>query len=298
MDNNILKVALIQIHAKEDKEANLEKVSKMIKEACNKYKPHLIALPEVFNFRGKSEDEAKVAEEFPENSESLKMITELAKENNVSIMAGTILEKPKYQSKTAKNEKPLNTCFYVNKEGKLLSKYTKIHLFDVNINNYPKESDKRRSGSFHRSNLKVFEDRFTVNNDIRAVNFGLSICYDLRFPELYRTLMFGAQNQGIPDIIFAPAAFSKGTGPDHWEPLLRARAIENTIFIIAPNQVGDSSGGFGCHGNSMVVNPWGKVLARASDDQEEILYTEINLEEVKEVRKKLPLENARMKSIF
>lgn len=296
---NVLKVALIQLHAGAEKEANLEKASKLIKEACSKYQPHIVALPEVFHFRGKSEDETKIAEEFPKNSETYNLISNLAKENHISIMAGTILEKKHGNSKHKHNKKPLNTCFYVNKNGELLAQYSKIHLFDVNINNYPKESNKRMSGNFQRSNLQVFEDRFLVGEQkIKKANMGLSICYDLRFPELYRALMFGSHNHQVPDIFFVPSAFSKGTGPDHWESLLRARAIENTVFVIAPNQVGDSDGGFGCHGNSMVVGPWGNVVARASNDQEEILYAEIDLDQIKEARKKLPLENAKMKSLF
>jgi predicted amidohydrolase len=290
-----LKICLIQFQSSADKLSNLEATSSWIEKACVKFKPHLIALPEVFNFRGKITEEAAQAEEFPElgsdcsiidKSPSIQLIAKLAKKFAVSIMGGSIFEK-------SASGKHFNTAFYINTQGLLRAKYSKIHLFDVNITNYHQESDSRQAGNLDDTNLEVFSDEFELGGGSKVkINMAMVICYDLRFPELFRHLMFAQAK--IPDLIFVPSAFSVATGPYHWEVLLRARAIENSVFIAAPNQVGKSDSGFACHGESMVIDPWGTVLAKAGTREAEIVYAELKLERVAELRHQLPLTNARL----
>lgn len=192
---------------------------------------------------------------------------ELAKKYRLHIHNGSFVEKS-----WAPELKAFNTSVLINPEGEIEAVYRKIHLFDIDLSgplSY-RESDRFLRGSdivTHRSSLG---------------QFGFSICYDLRFPELYRRLALAGAR-----LIFVPAAFTLFTGKDHWEPLLRARAIENQAYIIAPNQIGEHPPGKQCYGNSMIVDPWGKVIARASDRVEAVV-TEIDLDYVEDVRGKLP----------
>ena len=129
----------------------------------------------------------------------------------------------------------------------------------------------------------------TVVVDVEGVDVGLSICYDLRFPELYRRLAIaGAQ------VLLVPAAFTAHTGRDHWEPLLRARAIENQCYVVAAGQVGDHDPGRSCHGRSMVVDPWGTIVAQASDGVG-VIVTDLDVDRVRRIRAELPsLANRRL----
>jgi predicted amidohydrolase len=224
----------------------------------------VVALPEVFNWRGERHHEHGAAEPIPGPTSNL--ISHLARELEVYILAGSILEEISQQTRVH------NTSLLFDPAGKLLARYRKVHLFDVAISQGVSvlESDTRASGDA------------AVVADTRICPMGLSICYDLRFPELYRTLVTrGAK------VIFVPSAFTAITGKAHWEPLLRARAIENQVYIIAPNQYGKSSNNFTTYGNSMIVDPWGRIVARASDGPE-IVCGEIDLDYLDLVRAELP----------
>lgn len=275
----MIKLSLIQLQAGADKAANLAQLESLIDKACSK-KPDLIALPEVINYRGKISLEKDNAEKLETGNPSFDLISKLAKKYQVSIMAGSILE-----ANPEDPDKPLNTSFYINKEGKLLARYSKIHLFDVDIGDKVIQESKTRA--FGEAKLEVFTDELAG----KTINMAMSICYDLRFPELYRQLIF---KDKCPDIIFAPSAFSKPTGEAHWHTLVRARAIENTVFMIAPNQFGESESSFTCYGHSLVVDPWGTVIAEASGDNQEILFVELDLDLLSKTRAKLPLSNARL----
>ncbi len=271
----MIRLALLQYQATSDKESNLRLVSKMIDEAVTYYKPDLIALPETFNYRGLPVSERDQAEQ-ANNSASLNFLCDLARKYSVAIMSGSHLL-------YANSDKPYNTAHYIDAKGNVLASYSKVHLFDVNLESGSvSESANRCAGDI--SNLSVFSDL--------GINMAMTICYDLRFPELYRHYMFNCSKQ--PDIIFVPSAFSYETGKAHWETLLRARAIENSVYIVAPNQIGRSDSGFECYGNSMVIDPWGQVLARATGSSPQILNLEIDLSLVAQVRKRLPLDNKRL----
>jgi len=205
-----------------------------------------------------------MAEKIP--GESLKPLMALAKKYQAHILAGSILE----QSATLK--KIYNTSALINAQGKIIRKYRKIHLFDARLG----DKIMREQDSFIAGRKKVLSSlgEFTV---------GLSICYDVRFADLYRSYSTSGAN-----VLVVPSCFTKPTGEAHWESLLRARAIENLSYVLAPNQVGVDGRGMPAYGHSMVVAPWGEVLARGDGKSEEIIYADITMDAVQAARAKLP----------
>ena len=170
------------------------------------------------------------------------------------------------------NSRAYNTSLLFDPEGNVIARYRKIHLFDVDIEGgvSTMESETRQPGS----EIVVAETEFCP--------MGLTVCYDLRFPELYRALALSGAR-----MVFVPSAFTAVTGEAHWEPLLRARAIENQVYIVAPDQIGKNPYSFATYGNSMIVDPWGRVLARASD-LPAIIFAEVDLDYLAKVRAELP----------
>ncbi len=264
--------AAIQMSAGSDKAANLERAERLVRDAAA-HGAALIALPETFNWRGKRGAEAAAAETL--EGESIALMARLARELKVHIVAGSITEH------VAGQEKTYNTSVMLGPDGARMGVYRKIHLFDIDLPGRVtvKESASRLGGS----------DVVCVAASIGAI--GLSICYDMRFPELYRRLAFeGAK------ILIVPSCFTFPTGEAHWESLLRARAIENQAYVIAPAQFGPNVHGFSDYGNSMIIDPWGRVLGRASD-QEGVVTAPIDLHYLDRVRNELPaLTHAKLKA--
>jgi predicted amidohydrolase len=262
--------AAIQMNACPDKAANLERAERLVRLGAARG-ANLVALPEVFNWRGKRNEQAAAAETL--DGQSLMLMSRLARELQIHIVAGSITEKIDDDSRC------YNTSALLGPDGGRIAVYRKIHLFDVDLPGRVtvRESDAKLAGA----------DVVTGATPLGAI--GLSICYDLRFPELYRRLTFaGAQ------IIAIPSAFTFPTGEAHWEPLLRARAIENQAYVIAPAQFGPNVYGYSDYGNSMIVDPWGRVIARAAD-QEGVVVAPIDLEYQERVRRELPaLKHARL----
>jgi len=260
-----MKIALLQYCATVNKEANLAQAFKMSQEAIGN-KAKFILLPEVFNYRGDGKNKelfSKATEKIP--GPSTHPFIRLAQKNKVSFLLGSILEK-------ASSSKAYNTSIYIDPAGKITAKYRKIHLFDAHIGDkIVRESVCFKAGR-RLSSVKV--------GDFKV---GLSICYDLRFPDLYQQYA----RRGV-DVLTVPSCFTKKTGEAHWEALLRARAIENLSYVLAPNQIGTDLKGIQAYGNSMIISPWGEIIARASIDAEEIIYGEIDLKEVKKARAILP----------
>ncbi|GJQ59567.1 MAG: carbon-nitrogen hydrolase family protein [Candidatus Scalindua sp. AMX11] len=257
-----LKIAAVQFCANEDKKENLTRISRYIHTAIEKG-VDTVVLPEVFNCCGRTEVMVKNAEQIPGYTTSF--LSDIAQRGGISIVCGTIYEK-------AEKNKVFNTSVLVGRDGEILAKYRKIHLFDVDISGRVryKESDYVTAGN---EIVTVSMDNFDV---------GLVICYDLRFCELFRILALrGAK------IIFLPSAFTLATGKYHWEPLIKARAIENQVFIVAVNQIGTSPNNITCYGKSMIVDPWGRVLAEAEDD-DNIISAEIDLNVLDTVRADIP----------
>lgn len=250
------------MRAGSDKQKNLLRAQEFIRQAAKKG-AKLFALPEVFLWRGPKRESSKAAEPIP--GPSSLTLCRLAKELGVYIIAGSMIE-------VANATHSYNTSIVINAHGKIIAKYRKIHLFDVDIPGgiQIKESDTKKPGN----------EIVTCKTPLGTI--GLSICYDLRFPELYRQL-----SQAGAQILAVPAAFTSPTGKAHWEPLLRARAIENQCYIIAPNQVGRNVYGFNDYGHSMIIDPWGNILAKATKD-EGLVTAEIDLSYLLQVRQELP----------
>ncbi|MFH0924176.1 MAG: carbon-nitrogen hydrolase family protein [bacterium] len=258
------KVAVVQLNSGEDKEKNLERAQHLINQATIEG-AKIIALPESFIYRGKDITSPQVAENI--SGRAITSLSTLAKELEIYILAGSIYE-------SIPNEKKVyNTSILIDNQGAVKAIYRKIHLFDVTL---PNGLEVKES-----THLLTGKDITTVQTDIACL--GLSICFDLRFPELYRELtLLGSE------LIFVPSNFTLNTGKDHWEILLRARAIENQVYIIAPNQCGlDVGKGYKSYGHSMIVDPWGKILAEKEAD-EGVITSEIDLDHLREVRKRLP----------
>ncbi len=263
--------AAIQMAANSDKPANLERAERLVRLAAARG-ANLVALPEMFHWRGKRSEESAAAETL--EGESLTLMARLARELQVHLIAGSIAEK------SPGSERNYNTSVLFAPNGSRAAVYRKIHLFDVDLPGRVtvRESDMKMPGAE------------VVTAATPLGNIGLSVCYDIRFPELYRRLTWvGAQ------IITLPSAFTFPTGEAHWEALIRARAIENQVYMIAPAQFGPNIHGFSDYGNSMVVDPWGRVLARAAD-QEGVVVAPIDLEYQERVRRELPaLSHSRLR---
>ncbi len=259
-----LKVALLQYCASLDKTENLSKSLMLSQEALERG-ARFILLPEVFNFRGERKKELflQAAEKIPGPSSDAFIL--LAKKYKAAFLLGSIIEK-------ADSTHAYNTSVFIDPHGEITAKYRKIHLFDARIGDkIVREKDWFREGR-----------RPTVVK-IGKFRMGLSICYDLRFPGLYQNYAF----KGV-EILAIPSCFTRKTGEAHWETLLRARAIENLSYVLAPNQVGIDARGMQAYGHSMIVSPWGEIIALGSAETEEIIFGEINMEEVKKARSILP----------
>ncbi len=225
----------------------------------------LAALPELFTYLGSSSRHPEVAEPIP--GPSSRRLAKMARQHEMWVLGGSFLE--------SAEGRIYNTSLLFDREGKQIARYRKIHLFDVDL---PGQSLIRESATLASGSRVV-----TAQTEIGCV--GLTICYDIRFPELYRRLcMQGAK------VFFVPSAFTLETGKYHWETLLRARAIENQTFVVAPAQCGtwnDEKQKRSCYGNSMVADPWGEVIARATDGVG-VTYAELDFTYLEEVRKRLP----------
>lgn len=259
-------VAAIQLTSKANKKKNLSVATALMTRAVRQG-AELIALPEYFSFVGTKAEMIKEAEK-PQHGLAYETICDFAKKNEVYILAGSI---PTLADKGEK--KLINRSILFSPEGKELVHYDKIHLFDTELvaSRAYRESDTFAPGT----ELKVIDTPFGKT--------GLTICYDLRFPEMYRSLTFkGAR------VIFVPSAFTMYTGKDHWLPLLKARAIENQVYIIAPAQIGKHSETKTSYGKSCIIDPWGNVIALAPDC-ETVIVADIDFKFLNKVRKELPV---------
>jgi deaminated glutathione amidase len=255
--------AAVQMLASDDKAANLQEAEHWLRQAAAAG-ARVVVLPEVFIWRGNKKTEWEFAE--PISGPTATKLAELARDLQVYLLAGSILEA------IPDSRKAYNTSLLFDPSGNLIASYRKIHLFDVDLANGVclRESESRAHGA----------DVVVAQTELATM--GLSVCYDLRFPELYR----GLADRGA-QLIFVPSAFTAFTGAAHWETLLRARAIENQVFIIAADQFGKSAKSFECHGHSMIIDPWGTILAELPDGPGMIM-AEIDLEQLSKVRAELP----------
>lgn len=264
-----LKVAAVQMTSGKDKNKNLKQAERLIKKATSK-KVDFIVLPEVFNFRGSLNEASKASETIPGYSTNL--ILKLAKRFQVWILIGSLMEKTRGQDSGVRGQKPFNTSVLINPRGKVVAKYRKMHLFDIKLKGKEILESKRNQPG---KTPKIVS--------INKAKVGLSICYDLRFPELYRYY----SKKGA-EIICIPSSFTKPTGEAHWHTLVKARAIENLAYVIAPNQAGVGSQGVKTYGHSLIADPWGKILAEGPANGEAVIFADIDLNYLNKLRKSLP----------
>lgn len=261
-----MKTAIIQMNSSGDKRRNIEKALSFVHTAAGRG-ARFILLPEVFNYRGgvkAKKNLQMISEEIP--GASLRPFMGAARKARAFILAGSIYEKAKG------SQKVYNTSALISPAGKIIAKYQKSHLFDAVL----KKKTVRESDSF-------LAGKKTVVARVEKFKVGMSICYDVRFPELYRACArLGAH------VLCVPSAFTKITGQVHWEVLLKARAIENLCYVLAPNQAGTDARGIEAFGHSLIIGPWGEILARASASAEEIIFAELSLSEVQKARRVFP----------
>ena len=265
-------IALCQMKVVDDKEENLLKAAAMIKRAAREG-AEMVVLPEMFNCPYDT-SKFKLYAESRDNSTSLKTVSKSAAENDVFLIAGSIPE--------LSYEKLYNSSFIYNKKGVLLDVHRKLHLFDIDI---PGEI------TFKESETISAGDKVTVF-DLNNMKIGVAICYDLRFPELFRLMALDGAG-----LMVIPGAFNPITGPAHWETTLRARSIDNQVYVAAASPARNKDLSYQAYGHSMVVDPWGKVIASAGED-EEIIHATIDGAYINKVRDELPLLKNRRIDIY
>jgi len=258
-----LRVAAVQLNSTADLAANLAIADRLTRAAAADG-ARLIVLPEKWTAMGSGEQLYAVAETL--EGSAIGWARTIARELGVDLVAGSFLERVEGREKLS------NTSVHVDPLGELRAVYRKVHMFDVEVD----------GRSYRESELEQPGEEIVLSQTADGVELGLSICYDLRFPELYRILAVGGAR-----VIAVPAAFTLATTRDHWETLVRARAIENQAFVIAANQVGVHPSGDRSGGRSMIVDPWGVVLAQAADREGHIV-ADLDLERQREIRRSLP----------
>ena len=267
-----IKLALCQMNVLDDKEENLKNASSMIAQSAGKNVDFII-LPEMFNCPYSNDKFIEYQEE-ENNSETLNLISSLASKNNVYILAGSIPEK--------EDDKLFNSSYLFDKNGEIIAKHRKMHLFDIDV------KDKI---TFKESDVLTAGDNFTIA-DTEFGKIGIGICYDVRFPELARIMV----EKGAL-VLFYPGAFNMTTGPAHWELLFRSRALDNQVFCVGVAPALNESASYHSYGHSIITNPWGEVIAQASE-KEELIISEIDLSEIKKVREELPLLKNKRKDLY
>ena len=266
-----MRAAVVQLNSTDDQGRNLEVAEKLVRDAAADG-AELVALPEKWTFLGPPEGIAEAAE--PLNGPSITAAATWASELRIHLLAGSFPER------LPDHEKPFNTSVMLGPDGEIGGVYRKIHMFDVDVGGV----------SYRESEAEDPGDEVVVTN-AGGVPVGMTVCYDLRFPELYRILALRNAR-----VITVPAAFTEPTGRDHWEVLLRARAIENQVFVLAPNQIGEAPPHYKSYGHTMIVDPWGRVLAQAPDGVG-FVSADLDFDAQDEMRANLPsLRNRRPKA--
>lgn len=251
--------AVCQMDSQDDKQKNLDTAGRLIDEAAGRG-AELVLLPETVNYIGGNR--RMQAEEIP--GETSRFFCEKARRHGIWLAAGSIPQ-------VTRNGKPKNTMMLISPEGEIVCTYSKVHMFDVEI----------AGGTTSKESAVYTPGDRIVTADTPLGTLGLSICYDIRFPEFFRLLaLSGAQ------IICVSACFTEMTTRDHWETLLRARAIENSVYLLAANQIGEKPT-MTAGGNSMIIDPWGRVLARAGEEAG-CIYAQIDPDYEADVRRQIP----------
>ncbi|MDQ8044857.1 MAG: nitrilase-related carbon-nitrogen hydrolase [Solirubrobacteraceae bacterium] len=286
--------AAIQLTAGPDSGANFGAAVAAVREAADRGAA-LVVLPEKWLAIGGAQELRPVAE--PIDGPLVERLRGLAEELGIDLVAGSISEGPGVAAAGglrvvagpgadgSPDERFFNTSLHLTPDGEIAAAYRKVHLFDADVaGRRYRESDAERHGR-----------EPVVSRLVRAPEFaiGMAICFDLRFPDLFRTLASGGAN-----VITLPSAFTQRTTRDHWEVLVRARAIELGAFVVAANQTGVHADGSRSGGQSMIVDPWGRVLARADEDGADIVFAELDLGAVATAREALPVLSLRQPEVY
>lgn len=259
----MLRIGLVQMLVEDSKDNNISKAEEMIKKAVNKG-AEIVVLPEMFNCPYDNSFFRSYGEE--EGGYTFSRLSNIAKEEGIILIGGSIPE-------IDNNDRVYNTCYIFDSTGNKIGKHRKMHLFDIDVHGgqYFKESDTLTPGN----NVTVFDTPYG--------KMGAAICFDFRFPELSRLMVYeGAK------IIFIPGAFNMTTGPAHWEILFRTRALDNQVYTVGVAPARNNKASYGSYGNSMIADPWGKIIGRL-DYEEGILVEGIDLDRIEKIRKELPL---------
>jgi predicted amidohydrolase len=259
-----MRAAAVQLQSTTDTEQNLASAERLVRSAAAGG-AELVVLPERLDIRGAADDYLTGAE--PLDGRPITWARELARDLGIDLVAGSVAERREG------HERVSNTSVHVGPDGEIRAVYRKIHMFDIEV-----------EGTVYReSEHSEPAAEIVLSETAGGIGLGLTVCYDLRFPELYRILALrGAR------IITVPANFTRVTGAAHWEVLLRARAIEDQVFVIAPGQGRLPGPESDSYGNSMIVDPWGEVLARAPMEGEHVIAADLDLARQDDIREKLP----------
>ena len=274
---NKINIALCQMNVVDNKEENIRKAIQMIMES-KKQGADLAVLPEMFNCPYENEKFIEYAEEL-DNSQTLNEIAEIAKEENIHVLAGSI---PELEVGTDDAKSIYNTAVLFDDEGKILGKHRKMHLFDIDVKGkiYFKESDTLSAGN-----------EFTVI-ETELATIGIGICYDIRFVELSRIMALNGA-----EILIFPGAFNLTTGPAHWEILFKSRALDNQVYAIGVAPALDKDASYNSFGHSIAVNPWGEIIEELDYD-ENLKLVQIDLDEIKRIREEIPILKNRRTDLY
>lgn len=259
-----LEAACIQTNSRDDPDANFDAIARMARTAAAGG-ARLLALPEVADFQGPGRDAYRAYAQAEPEHRALARLRALAAELGVWMLLGSL-------SVREAGDRLANRSFLIDDQGAVVARYDKIHLFDISL----------PGGESHRESDVYVAGGRAVAAETPWGRMGLSICYDLRFPNLYRRL-----GQAGARVIFIPAAFTERTGELHWHTLIRARAIETGAFVIAPAQCGKFAGDRGCFGHSLIVDPWGRVLADGGEAAG-VVRARLDLDEADRFRAAIP----------
>jgi predicted amidohydrolase len=258
-----VRVACVQMTSRADKAANLETAERLVAQAASTG-ADVVVLPEKWNAIGDAAVSHATAEPL-EGGESAAAMSDWARRRGITLVGGSITERREGREKLS------NTCVVFDPEGQTVAVYRKIHLFDVEV-----------GGVVYRESEAEEPGEQPVVAEVEDWKIGLTVCYDVRFPELYRILALeGAE------LVTVPAHFTTPTGKDHWHVLLRARAIENQLYVVAAAQTGETLPGKPAYGRSLIADPWGTVIAQAPDEQT-VIAAELDRTRLQDIRTKLP----------
>jgi deaminated glutathione amidase len=269
-----VKAAAVQLKSGADVDANIAAADEQVRAAAADGAT-LVVMPEKWTVMGSTEDLRAGAQTL--EGSAISWARETARELKLDLVAGSISERVEGREKLS------NASVHIGPDGEIKAVYRKLHMFDVEVEGKRYcESDTDEPG-----------EEVVVSELVDGTKLGMSICYDLRFPELFRVLALRRAR-----VFVLPAAFTLPTTRDHWEPLLRARAIENQIFMVAANQVGEHPGGHHSGGNSMIVDPWGAALARADGESTGYVVAELDFDHQDDIRKRVPLMEHRRPKLY